>query len=199
MNWTLRGTVYTALFAAIVVVFGYISIPLGFTLVPVTLQTLGVMLAGGLLGPRYGFISMALILVLSAIGFPLLHNGAGGLSALLGYTGGFILIWPVSAMLIGLLLRYAPKKGWQNVLYSFLILEVFGSLILYVTGVPWYARVAHLSIQESLIAACYPFLIGDVLKAAAATAIIASVRQVFPPERLTGSAKRRVVTEQQSL
>ena len=47
---TLRGVAFSALFAALVVVFGYISIPLGFTPVPVTLQTLAVMLAGGLLG-----------------------------------------------------------------------------------------------------------------------------------------------------
>ncbi|WP_040952659.1 biotin transporter BioY [Gorillibacterium massiliense] len=197
MNWTLRGTVFTALFAAIVVVFGYISIPLGFTAVPITLQTLGVMLAGGLLGPRYGFISMALIILLTALGFPLLH-GAGGMSVLLGYTGGFVIMWPFSAMLIGLLQPFSPKKGWLSSLYSFIILEVFGSLIMYTTGVAWYAHVAHASLAKSMAAACYPFLPGDAIKAAAATAIIAAVRQVFPPERLTGAAHRRVVMENKS-
>ncbi|GMX60350.1 biotin transporter BioY [Paenibacillus elgii] len=185
MKLTLRGIVFSALFAALVVLFGFISIPLGFTPVPITLQTLAVMLAGGLLGSRYGFLSMALIVVLTAIGFPLLH-GTGGLSVLLGPTGGYVFMWPISALLIGWLLPRIRVRGIWGYAASFLVLELFGSLLLYVSGVPWLAYVTGMSLSKAMVAGCYPYLIGDAIKAAAATLIIASVRQVFPPERLTG-------------
>ncbi|WP_205510442.1 biotin transporter BioY [Paenibacillus elgii] len=185
MKLTLRGIVFSALFAALVVLFGFISIPLGFTPVPITLQTLAVMLAGGLLGARYGFFSMALIVVLTAIGFPLLH-GTGGLSVLLGPTGGYVFMWPISALLIGWLLPRIRIRGVWGYAASFLLLVLFGSLLLYVSGVPWLAYVTGMSLSKAMVAGCYPYLIGDAIKAAAATLIIASVRQVFPPERLTG-------------
>lgn len=185
MKLTLRGIVFSALFAALVVLFGFISIPLGFTPVPITLQTLAVMLAGGLLGSRYGFLSMVLIVVLTAIGFPLLH-GTGGLSVLLGPTGGYVFMWPISALLIGWLLPRIRVRGIWGYAASFLVLELFGSLLLYVSGVPWLAYVTGMSLSKAMVAGCYPYLIGDAIKAAAATLIIASVRQVFPPERLTG-------------
>ncbi|WP_174807002.1 biotin transporter BioY [Paenibacillus elgii] len=185
MKLTLRGIVFSALFAALVVLFGFISIPLGFTPVPITLQTLAVMLAGGLLGARYGFFSMALIVVLTAIGFPLLH-GTGGLSVLLGPTGGYVFMWPISALLIGWLLPRIRIRGVWGYAASFLLLVLFGSLLLYVSGVPWLAYVTGMSLSKAMVAGCYPYLIGDAIKAAAATLIIASVRQVFLPERLTG-------------
>ncbi|SCW76271.1 biotin transport system substrate-specific component [Paenibacillus tianmuensis] len=185
MKLTLRGIVFSALFAAFVVLFGFISIPLGFTPVPITLQTLAVMLAGGLLGARYGFLSMALIVVLTAIGFPLLH-GTGGLGVLLGPTGGYVWMWPISALLIGWLLPRIRIRGIWGYAAAFLVLELFGSLLLYVGGVPWLAYVTGMSLSKAMVAGCYPYLIGDAIKVAAATLIIASVRQVFPPERLTG-------------
>ncbi|MCP3775874.1 biotin transporter BioY [Paenibacillus sp. MZ04-78.2] len=185
MKLTLRGIVFSALFAALVVLFGFISIPLGFTPVPITLQTLAVMLAGGLLGARYGFLSMALIVVLTVIGFPLLQ-GTGGLGVLLGPTGGYVWMWPISALLIGWLLPRIRIRGLWGYAAAFLVLELFGSLLLYVSGVPWLAYVTGMSLSKAMVAGCYPYLIGDAIKVAAATLIIASVRQVFPPERLTG-------------
>lgn len=187
MKLTLRGIVFSALFAALVVLFGFISIPLGFTPVPITLQTLAVMLAGGMLGARYGFLSMALIVVLTAIGFPLLH-GTGGLGVLLGPTGGYVFMWPISALLIGWLLPRIRIRGLWGYVAAFLVLELFGSLLLYVSGVPWLAYVTGMSLSKAMVAGCYPYLIGDAIKAVAATLIIASVRQAFPPERLIGEA-----------
>lgn len=101
MKLSLRGIVFSALMVAILVLFGYISIPIGFSPVPITLQTLAVMLAGGLLGPLYGFLSIALVVVLTALGFPLPH-GTGGLAVLLGPTGGYVIMWPFAALLMGL-------------------------------------------------------------------------------------------------
>jgi biotin transport system substrate-specific component len=185
LKLSLRGVCFSALFAALVVVFGFITIPLGFTPVPITLQTLAVMLAGGLLGPKYGFFSMFILVALTAIGFPLLH-GEGGLVVLLGYTGGFVWMWPISALLIGLITQHIKSNRTISYISIFLVIEVFGSLILYISGVPWLMHVTGFSFQEAMVGGCYPFLLGDAIKAVAATLIIIPVRRIFPISRLTG-------------
>jgi biotin transport system substrate-specific component len=182
---SLRGVAFSAVFAALVVVFGYVSIPLGFTPVPITLQTLAVMLAGGLLGARYGFFSMILIVVLTALGFPLLQ-GKGGLSALLGPTGGYVVMWPFAALLIGYFVNKVKGAGWLSYVLIFLVMEIFGSLLLYVSGVPWLAHALGLTMDKALAGGFYPYIPGDTIKAVAAALITVTLRQVFPQERLVG-------------
>ncbi|MCK6073634.1 biotin transporter BioY [Paenibacillus silvae] len=192
MKLSLRGIVFSALMAAILVIFGYISIPLGFSPVPITLQTLAVMLAGGLLGPLYGFLSIALVVVLTGLGFPLLH-GTGGLGVLLGPTGGYVIIWPFAALLIGLLLSKVQIRGFKGFLLAFIILEIFGSLFIYVTGVPWLAYRFSMSLSDAMIQGFYPYIIGDLIKAVFATIIIAPIRIVYPPQRLTSPMHSNVI------
>ncbi|MBY0203912.1 MULTISPECIES: biotin transporter BioY [Paenibacillus] len=192
MKLSLRGIVFSALMAAILVIFGYISIPLGFSPVPITLQTLAVMLAGGLLGPLYGFLSIALVVVLTGLGFPLLH-GTGGLGVLLGPTGGYVMMWPFAALLMGLFLSKVQIRGFKGFLFAFIIIELFGSLLIYVTGVPWLAYRFSMSLSDAMIQGFYPYIIGDLIKAIFATIIIAPVRIVYPPSRLTGHMHSNVV------
>lgn len=182
---TLRGVAFSALFAALLVVFGFISVPLGFTPVPVTLQTLAVMLAGGLLGARYGFFSMAIIVVLTTLGFPLL-NGKGGLSAILGPTGGYVVMWPFAALLIGYTVSKVRSGGFASTALIFVWMVCFGVFFQYIVGVPWLAQAAGLTLPKALAGGFYPYIPGDLIKAVAATLIVVSLRQTFPPERLTG-------------
>ncbi|MCI3920809.1 biotin transporter BioY [Paenibacillus sp. TRM 82003] len=191
--FSLRGVAFSALFAALVVVFGYISIPLGFTPVPITLQTLAVMLAGGLLGARYGFFSMAIVVVLTACGLPLL-GGKGGIAVLLGPTGGYVVMWPFAALLIGLVVGKVKRNGLAGTAVIFLAMAVFGSLLLYVSGVPWLKQALALSWTDALAGGFYPYIPGDMIKSAAATAITVTLRQLFPIERLTGHAYSNVQT-----
>ncbi|WP_274365760.1 biotin transporter BioY [Paenibacillus thermotolerans] len=195
--FTLRGIAFSALFAALVVVFGYVSIPLGFSPVPITLQTLAVMLAGGLLGARYGFFSMMIVVVLTALGLPLLQ-GKGGLATLLGPTGGYVVMWPFAAMLIGYTVSKVRKSGWVAIAAIFLAMECFGSLLLYVTGVPWLAHSLGFTTEKALAAGFYPYLPGDTVKAVAATFITVTLRQVFPQQRLTGHGHYNIQVQQQS-
>ncbi|NOU69145.1 biotin transporter BioY [Paenibacillus sp. LMG 31461] len=198
MKLTLRGVIFSALFAAILVLFSFIKIPLPTSPVPITLQTLAVMLAGGLLGARYGFLSMALVVVLTALGFPLLA-GTGGIAKVLGPSGGFIMIWPICALLVGLILPRIRLKGIKGYIAAFLVLEVFGSLFAYLAGVPWLMyKVPAYSFADAMAAGCYPFLAGDAIKAVVAALIIAPVRQVFPPQRLTGSSSHSIVKTENS-
>ena len=105
MGWlvTARDTVLIALFAALTAALGLLPpIPVPLVPVPVTAQTLGVMLAGCLIGPRRASLSILLLLVLVAIGLPLLSGGRGGLSVFVGPSVGFLIGWVFGAGAIGL-------------------------------------------------------------------------------------------------
>lgn len=184
---TLRGVAFSSLFAALLVIFSYIRISLGFTPVPITLQTLAVMLAGGLLGAGYGFFSMFLVVALTALGLPML-SGKGGLAVLVGPTAGYIWMWPFAAMLIGLTVQRIKAKGAMEFVLIFAAMYGFGSLLLYVSGVPWLAHAAKMSFDKAMLAGCYPYLPGDAVKAVAATLILIPLRKVFPIRRLIGGS-----------
>lgn len=182
---TVRGVVFSALFAALLSVSSLFNVTLGFTPVPISLETLVVMLAGALLGPVYGFFSMFSLVALAALGLPLFH-GAGGMALILGPTGGFIWMYPIAALLIGFGMSRIRGKSVGAFVGTLVILEIGGSLLLYVTGVPWLAHVAGLSMGKALALGCYPYLLGDAVKAFLGTWIILPVRQVWPARRILG-------------
>lgn len=188
---TIRGLMMSALFAALLVAFSFIKVQVGVSPVPITLQTLAVMLAGVFLGPLYGFLSMLLVVLLTALGLPML-GGSGGMAVLLGSTGGYIVMWPISALLIGWTLSRVKGIGWPAYVLTFAAAELFGSLLVYVTGVPWLAHVAHFSFAKAMSLGCYPFLIGDAVKAVVTALIAVPIRQVYSANRLTGSAQSQV-------
>lgn len=189
---SLRGIVFSALFAALLSVLSLFNISLGFSPVPISLENFALMMAGALLGPWYGLLSMLLVLAVTALGVPLLH-GTGGMAVLLGPTGGFVWMYPLSAMLIGLLVGRLKRLNITAFIVYFLAFEMCGSLLLYVTGVPWLAHVAGLSFNKALLLGCYPYLPGDAIKAIAATAIAIPVRRYYPVARLVGSSASQVV------
>jgi len=170
--------VFTALFAALFVVFSHIRITLGISPVPFTLQSFAIMLIGGLLGPRHGFISLALVLALTALGLPLISEG--GWSVMTGRTAGFIWLFPVSAWLIGWFSRRIRGRGVLAWLSLAAVMELFGSLLLYAGGVPWFSRVTGLSLAESFALAAAPFLVTDLLKALLAAGIVLALRPAMP-------------------
>ncbi|MFS0727931.1 biotin transporter BioY [Paenibacillus sp. 1P07SE] len=182
MSTSVRHLVFTALFAALFIVMSTLTIYV--TAVPITLQNLAIMLAGGFLGARYGFYSIGIVMALTAAGLPLLH-GQGGLSFILGPTGGFLWMFPVCALLCGFFvsrildqadnISRAATVGWL-----FAVCMLFGSLISYVTGVPWLAHFANLSLERALAVGMYPFLPGDAVKALIAALVLYAGRSHRP-------------------
>ncbi|NBD23379.1 biotin transporter BioY [Paenibacillus glycinis] len=180
-NW-IRSVVFTAMFAALFVAFSFVKIPLWFTAVPITLQTLAVILAGGLLGAVYGFLSILIVVLLTAAGLPLL-GGSGGISVIFGATGGYIWMFPLSALLIGLVsdrlfARTAKlNRGGMTLLFAGIVL--FSVLLAYAGGVPWLAYKAKLSFGAAMTGGCYPFLFGDFVKAAVGAVMIGTLRPLL--------------------
>lgn len=188
---TVRGIVFAALFAALVSVSSWVNIQFGFSPVPITLENMMVMLTGAFLGGTYGFFSMLLLVVLVALGVPLLH-GSGGIALLLGPTGGYVWMYPFAALLIGLLVTRIRGNGWGAGIKVLLTVEVFGSLLCYVTGVPWLSHYLHVPLSKAMVLGCYPYLPGDFAKAILTTLIVLPIRRIYPASRLVGAGGSRV-------
>lgn len=177
-RFSARDLALVALFAAVMVVLGLVPlIPLPGVPAPFTSQTLGVMLAGGILGRRRGFFSIALFVLLVAVGLPVLPNGRGGMGPIVGVTGGFILAYPLGAYVTGFLTelwwrRLTPLSAW-------LACAAGGALTLYIIGIPWMAMVGKLPWAKAWLASVV-FLPGDAIKITVATVAVLAVRKAYP-------------------
>lgn len=122
-----KGMVLAALFAAFTAAIAPPLLPLGFTPVPITLQTIGVLLSGAVLGPYYGALSMILYVAIGALGLPVFAGGASGIGVLLGFTGGYLLSYPFAAFVIGWLTHSKKNlvKNISAVIFGLLIAIVY--------------------------------------------------------------------------
>ncbi len=145
--------------------------------VPITAQSLGVMLAGGILGARRGFLAIALLLVLVAVGLPLLAGGRGGLGVFAGASVGFLVAWPFGAFVTGWLTeRGGPTYhlGWGIVANA-----VGGILVVYLGGILGLMQVADMSLHAALTA-MLPFVPGDLAKVVVAAFVARGVHAAYP-------------------
>ncbi len=157
--------------AALVGVLAQVSIPLGFTPVPITGQTLGVLLAGAALGWRRASLSMALYLVAGMAGLPWYAGHSSGMPVTLGYIVGFVLA--------GAVLGSLAQRGTDRTVIRAVLTMILGELAIYVIGVPWLALSIHVSLAKAISLGLTPFLAGDAIKAAiAGVALPASWRLV---------------------
>ena len=146
-------------------VVAQISIPLPFTPVPVTLQTLTVLLAGAALGPIRGGLSMLLYLVAGVAGVPWFSQQESGWAlATFGYIIGFV----VAATFVGAL----AQRGADRTVLGAAFLMILGNLVIYVVGVSWLASWLAVDLPTALEFGAWPFLIGDALKIVLAAGLL---------------------------
>ncbi|ADL07499.1 biotin transporter BioY [Thermosediminibacter oceani] len=174
-NLDVREIASIALFASITALFGYISIPLPFSPVPITLQTLAVMLAGSVLTPKAAFWSMTVFLFMGAIGLPVFSGGTSGLGILFGPTGGYLMSWPVASYLIALIL----KKVNPNLATLLLVNILGGIVIVYAVGVSYLAYMTNMTLTAAIMAGALPFIPGDLLKAVVSSVLALSLRKAL--------------------
>ncbi|MBS5870186.1 MAG: biotin transporter BioY [Fusobacterium periodonticum] len=174
----IKNMLYAAMFAAIVAVLGLMPpIPLPFIPVPITLQTMGVMLAGSFLGKRLGFISMLLVVVIVLLGLPILSGGRGGLAVLTGPTGGFFIVWPFAAFLVGFL----AEKFWKNInIGKYIVANIIGGIVLvYLVGAIYLSYITKMPIDKAFLATM-AFIPGDVLKAIVVSVLCYKLKEISP-------------------
>jgi biotin transport system substrate-specific component len=176
-SWEARDLARVAVFAALIVVLGLMGpIPVPGLPVPVTAQTLGVMLAGTVLGGRRAGAAVLIVFVLVAIGLPVLAGGRGGLGVFVGPTVGFLLGWLPGAMVAGWI-AHSGRLTWWRVLLGAL---VGGMVVVYAVGIPLLALVGGLTLPQAALANV-AFLPGDAVKVALATILTLLLYRAYPP------------------
>ncbi len=187
---TRSGARDTALIASFTALIAVLGLPGALTLasgVPVTLQTLGVMLAGSILGPRRAMASVALLLVLVALGLPLLAGGRGGLAVFAGPSVGYLIGWVAGAGVIGWLV--ARKLPTYPLWWGGLANVIGGIVVVYAIGIPVQAFILGTSGVVATAIAATAYLPGDVIKVVIATGAAAAVHRAYPnlldPHRVT--------------
>ena len=173
---SLAGRVLLAIGATgLVALCAHVSLPLYFTPVPLTLQTLAVLLVGLALGPVLGFSAMALYLAEGAMGLPVFSpHGPGGVAQLLGPTAGFLFSYPLAAAAAGGVVG-AVRLGRSRFLGA-AVAGIAASFVIFAMGAGWLAHWLHLGPRASWHMAVAPFLPGEVLKVSAAAGIYSRLR-----------------------
>jgi biotin transport system substrate-specific component len=174
---TRAGRIFLAISAtAFVAICAHVSVPLYFTPVPVTLQTLAVILIGLALGPALGFSAMLLYLAEGAMGLPVFSpHGPGGVAQLLGPTAGFLFSYPLAAAAAGSLIR-AVRLG-RSQFPAAILAGIAASAVIFSMGAGWIAHLLHLSPGAAWHMGVAPFLPGEVLKVAAAAGAFTTLRR----------------------
>ncbi|MFZ9422130.1 MAG: biotin transporter BioY [Ilumatobacteraceae bacterium] len=159
-----REVTLIAGFALLTAALAQVRIPLSFTPVPVTGQTLAVLLAGASLGAWRGASSQLLYWLLGMIGLPFYSNGTGGWSVATGPTMGYLVGFIVAAAVVG---RLAEYRHDRHVLTSVAAMTM-GSMIIYVCGATWLAIDLGIPLatgeQNAISLGVTPFLVGDIIK-----------------------------------
>lgn len=164
----LGGSLFVALCAQI-------RIPLPFTPVPVTGQTLGILLVGSVLGSRQGVLSMLLYLAMGLVGLPFFAGGGAGIEVIQGATGGYLIAAPLAALLVG----WLAERGWDRQAHTTVFSMILGNVIIYALGVAWLAMLigGAAAIEKGLL----PFLIGDIAKIAIACVVLPGAWRLVRP------------------
>jgi biotin transport system substrate-specific component len=136
--------------------------------VPITGQTLAVLLVGGSLGALRGTLSMVLYAAVGMLGLPVFSDGDSGLGVVLGPTGGYIVGFVLAAALTG----WLAERRWDRRFLGGMVSYLAGSAIVFAVGLPWLAATLGLDLQQTLQAGLYPFILGGVIKAAIAAGLI---------------------------
>ena len=190
--FTLRSMIFTAIMAAIICVCAPFSIPVPGLLVPISLATFAVYLAGGVLGAKRGALAVLVYILIGAVGLPVFSGFSGGLAKLFGVTGGYIIGYIPCALLSGLIFERV-KKAWALPLGM-----AAGTAACYIFGTAWFLVSTTLAAGRPLTGAAVaaavmncvvPFLVGDAIKIAAATSVTLPLKSELD-RIINGSGKK---------
>ena len=173
-----RNLVFIALFAALIAALGLLP---KFTLIsgiPITAQSLGIMLCGTVLGAKRGALAVLLFLGLVALGLPLLAGYRGGLAHFTTPWAGFLFGFPVAAFVAGFVME---KSKGLAVQWAAMFAAIIGGIVaLYAIAVPYYMIAAGAGFGEALLVAAAPFIPGDLIKAVLAGVITKGIFDARP-------------------
>lgn len=165
--------------------------PSWFTPVPINLATLGVFLTGGILGKKYGSISLIVYILLGAVGVPVFAGFKGGLGVLAGPTGGYIIGYLAAAFLTGLLVELVftktgtdsgqrSAKSSTSRFIGIILAMITGLTACYALGTAWFMISTGTGLGAALISCVIPFLPGDAAKIIVGALLVQKLRPAIP-------------------
>ncbi|EEE35688.1 BioY protein [Rhodobacteraceae bacterium KLH11] len=178
-----RNVVLIALFAALIAALGLVPKLTLASGIPITAQSMGIMLCGTVLGAKRGALAVLLFVVLVAAGLPLLAGGRGGLGVFTTPWAGFYYGFPVAAFVAGLVME---KWTGSNISFAAGVAAVIGGIgALYLVAVPYYMVMKPAGLGEALLTAMAPFMPGDLIKAVLAGLITGALYKARPSSVLS--------------
>lgn len=176
-NSSMRDLAYIAVFTALIIVLGFISIPTPIS-VPIVLQNGAIIITGIILGPRRGFLAVALFLLIALLGAPVLAGGRSLIVALQSITVGYLIAYPIAAVVAGLI-AYSAKRNTTSRFITFAIASVVGLAIQYILGAIGMAYRGAMSTSDAFYAQL-GFILPDLPEIIAGIFIAVSVHSAFP-------------------
>jgi biotin transport system substrate-specific component len=174
-NALLWDAALVILFGTAMAAFARIAIHLPFTPVPITGQTLGVLLTGALLGSRRGALAMLVYLGEGLLGLPVFAGAtsawspsAFGVPVIIGPSAGYLYSYPVAAFVVG---RFA-ERGWTRTFKKSVLAMLAGEAVIYAIGLPWLA--IYVGVRNAILLGLVPFIPGDALKLLLAAGVLPS-------------------------
>lgn len=175
----IRAAVLCGLFAAFTAVFSQISLPIG--PVPISCSLIAVYLAGLFLPVKTAALSQLVYLLLGIIGVPVFAGFQSGAARLAGPTGGYLLVYPVMALILSLAMVIYDKKLARKSLAAraaYIVSAMLVSLIVcYAAGTAWFTVFSGSSFQKALSLTVVPFIAGDIAKIVLCTVVTISARE----------------------
>jgi len=168
--FTARDLAIIPIFAAITAVLAQIAIPLPFTAVPISFGLVAVYMSGILLTPKQAVYSQICYLLLGAVGIPVFGGFRGGLAALVGPTGGYLVVYPLCAWLIAMALNSKKARQAETMQSNIATMSkaglamVVAHTILYLGGTIWLSFMTQNTFMASLSLAVIPFIPLDIVK-----------------------------------
>lgn len=177
-----REIAYTAMFVAIITVCAWLAVALP-TGISITLQTMGVCMAAGFLGWKRGLIATAVYILLGLCGVPVFQNFTAGIAKLGSATGGYIVGFLFTALIVGLVADYVKIKNvWLGAVVLGAAMAV-GILVCYAFGTAWFIHLWNAGADEKITLAgalgmcVVPYLVPDLIKIVAATALVTRLKK----------------------
>jgi biotin transport system substrate-specific component len=174
-NALLWDAALVVLFGTAMAAFARIAIPLPFTPVPITGQTLGVLLTGALLGSRRGALAMLVYLGEGLLGLPVFAGGTSawspsvaGVPVIIGPSAGYLYSYPIAAFVVG----HFAERGWTRSFKKSLLAMLAGEAAIYAIGLPWLAL--YVGARNAVLLGLLPFIPGDAIKMLLAAAVLPS-------------------------
>ena len=163
-----RNVVLVTLGVLLTALLAQVSVPVPGSPVPITGQTLAVVLTAAALGPMRGVAVQVFYILAALVGLPFYSEASGGFEVVFGATGGYVIGFIPAAYLIGL----AAKHGADRNPLKSIPLFIAGQAVIFAVGVPWLAVSTGMTASQALEAGFYPFILGGLVKAAVAAVVL---------------------------